>query len=64
MKSFFEGRFKSKGEGPTAGSIGIGAVIFGIAVGIIIGGFTGFLFTAAIIIIAGNVAFRRAKKRG
>ena len=62
FEGFFDGRMNSKGEGPSAGSIGIGAVIFGIAVGVLIGGFTGFLFTAAIIIIAGNVAFRRAKK--
>ena len=65
FEELFDGAFKKKNgaEGPSAGQIGFGAVIFGIAVGAMIGGFTGFLFTAAIIIIAGNVAFRRLTKR-
>ena len=65
FEEMFDGAFKKRngGEGPSAGQIGFGAVIFGIAVGAMIGGFTGFLFTAAIIIIAGNVAFRRLTKR-
>lgn len=65
FEEMFDGAFKNKNgaEGPSAGQIGFGAVIFGIAVGAMIGGFTGFLFTAAIIIIAGNVAYRRMGKR-
>lgn len=64
FEELFDGAFKKNGaEGPSAASIGFGAVIFGIAVGTIIGGFTGFLITAAILIIAGNVAYRRMGKR-